>query len=1128
MPSVDRLRDRLLKKLYELFQLDQPDLDFGFYRIMHTKAQEVQEFIEDDLLKIVANEFGEISEDRKADLQAKYEEAIQIAKSYGAPDPEETEMVIKAKAKLDAAKDTMNSEADVYDHLYRFFERYYDNGDFISRRYYTRETSSKAAPFAVPYNGEEVKLHWANADQYYIKSTEHFSNFTFDLRQAQEVYDLQQDQANIQFGTKDDSPPPPRLKVHFRVVEATEGEHSNVKTNSTSKRFFILHTDNPVALNDNSELVINFEYRSDSDKTGQEKTWRKKRNSEAVESIFEHLQDMVGEGGDHGQRVAEYLRLLKTPAPIERDQNRSLLSKYINRYTARNTMDYFIHKDLGGFLRRELDFYIKNEVVHLDDIENANTPSVESYLTKIKVLRKIAGKLIEFLAQLEDFQKKLWLKKKFVVETNYCITLDRVPEEFYEKVAANDAQCEEWVKVFAIDEIQADLNNPGFSRPLTTKFLKANDKLVLDTCFFDESFKARLLASIENFDEHCDGLLIHSENYQVLNLLQERYREQVKCTYIDPPYNTSENTFLYKNTYKHASWLSMMANGLEIAPTLMPKSGILLSAIDDTEYSNLKTLLSLTFGDDNYVGTVAVEVNPAGQNIRPNVPARSHDYFHMFAKEIESINMILRALTPEEQKQYKEKDSKGFFYWDNLRRRGGNSRPIDRPKQWFPLFVEGKKARVPKMEWSDSYKKWIVREAPNDNEKQVWPIDPKGEERIWRVNPDGARCRIADREILVITKAGRQEVSLKSREPEGRKPKTLWSEPKYSATSHGTKLLLDILGPGFHFSYPKSIHLTTDSIRYWANQIALVLDYFAGSGTTGHAVINLNREDDGNRKYILVEMGDYFDTVLKPRIAKAIYSKNWKDGKPTAHNTGVSQCFKYLRLESYEDTLNNLRFEDNVQRKRAVAANSALKEDYMLHYMLDVETRESYSLLNIDAFSNPTAYALKVKKPGTDEYATQAVDLIETFNYLIGLRVLKISEPKSFQAKFTRIADPELPDSQHTKLMVDGCIQQSTDGPWWFRKVEGWVPKDTSNPNNGQQENVLIIWRRLNGDIEQDNLMLDEWFQNNRFESHEFEFDTIYVNASNNLSNLMSDDENWKVLLIEEEFMKRMWRDKIV
>jgi adenine-specific DNA-methyltransferase len=190
-------------------------------------------------------------------------------------------------------------------------------------------------------------------------------------------------------------------------------------------------------------------------------------------------------------------------------------------------MDYFIHKDLGGFLRRELDFYIKNEVMRLDDIENAEAPAVESYLAKIKVLRKIAGKLIDFLAQLEDFQKKLWLKKKFVVETNYCITLDRVPEELYEEVAANDAQCEEWIKLFAIDEIQADLHGPGFSRPLTVEFLKANNKLVLDTRFFDDAriFKAAGLlihsASIENFDEQCDGLLIHSENFQALNLLQE-------------------------------------------------------------------------------------------------------------------------------------------------------------------------------------------------------------------------------------------------------------------------------------------------------------------------------------------------------------------------------------------------------------------------------------------------------------------------------------------------------------------------------------------------------------------------------------------------------------------------------
>lgn len=1133
MPSAEQLRSRLLKKLSELFQLDQPDLDFGFYRIMHAKAQEVQDFIGTDLLKIVADAFGDADEARKAELQAAYEKAIQTAKDFGAPNPEETEPVKKAKAALDAVKDTASAEADVYDHLYRFFERYYDDGDFISRRYYTRETSGKAAPFAVPYNGEEVKLHWANADQYYIKSAEYFSNFTFDLRQAQEIRALrQQNQIGILLGAEDDSP----IKVHFRVVEATEGEHGNVKASEANKRFFILHAENPVALLETGELVVNFEYRPDPEKTGQENTWRDKRNTEAVETILKELESGILklEGGEAALGIQTpnskildslkvYLRLFKVPAPTDSDKKRPVLAKYVNQYTARNTMDYFIHKDLGGFLRRELDFYIKNEVMRLDDIENAEAPAVESYLAKIKVLRKIAGKLIDFLAQLEDFQKKLWLKKKFIIETNYCITLDRVPEELFAEVAACDAQCEEWIRLFAIDEIQADLHSPGFSRPLTVEFLKANNRLVLDTRFFDDSFKARLVASIENFDEQCDGLLIHSENFQALNLLQERYREQAKCVYIDPPYNTSENAFLYKNAYKHSSWLSMMANGLGIAPVLMPKSGVLMGAIDDTEHSNLKTLLSHTFGDDNYVGTIAAEVNPAGQNIRPNVPARSHDYFHIFAKDIEAISMILRGLTPEERKQYKEKDSKGHFYWDNLRRRGGNSRPTDRPKQWFPLFVKGKKVRVPEMKWSDSEKKWIVNEAPTVDETEVWPIDPKGEERIWRVNPDGARSRIADGEISVIDKAGRQEVSLKSREPEGKKPKTLWSESKYSATSHGTKLLLDILGSGLHFSYPKSIHLTTDAIRYWADETALVLDFFAGSGTTGHSVINLNREDEGSRKYVLVEMGGYFETTLKPRISKIIYSDSWKNGKPTERGAGISHCFKYFRLEGYEEALNNLRLDHNPQRKKAVATNPALKEDYMLRYLLDVETRGSQSLLNIDAFADPTAYTLDVKKPGTDEYAIRAVDLIETFNYLIGLRVLHTSVPQTFHATFKRITDPELPEDQHTKLVVDGRIRQDEGGPWWFRKVEGWVPKDPTNPNNGQQEKVLIVWRKLTGNIEQDNLMLDEWFQKNRISTRDFEFDTIYVNGSNNLPNLKLDNENWKVRLIEEEFMKRMW-----
>ena len=119
------------------------------------------------------------------------------------------------------------------------------------------------------------------------------------------------------------------------------------------------------------------------------------------------------------------------------------MEKHLNDFTARNTYDYFIHKDLGGFLRRELDFYIKNEIMHLDDIENESAPKVEQYLSKIRAMRKIGCKIIQFLEQLENFQKKLWLKKKFVVETNYCITVDRIPEEFYPEIMQNQAQLDE-------------------------------------------------------------------------------------------------------------------------------------------------------------------------------------------------------------------------------------------------------------------------------------------------------------------------------------------------------------------------------------------------------------------------------------------------------------------------------------------------------------------------------------------------------------------------------------------------------------------------------------------------------------------------------------------------------------
>jgi len=1178
MPTAEQLRSRLLKKLSELFQLNQPDLDFGFYRIMHSKSKEVKEFIDKDLLKIIADAFGNADESRKAELQAAYEKAIQTAKDFGAPHPEETEPVKKSKAAIDANKDTASSEADVYDHLYRFFERYYDDGDFISRRYYSRETSGKAAPFAIPYNGEELKLHWANADQYYIKSTEHFANFCFDLQQAKEILA----QKGSLFASSKNSGGP--LKVNFKVIDASEGEHGNVKASDTSKRFFIIHADNPIELTVSDELTINFQYRADSEKTGQDAAWRDKRNGEAVQLILGQLEVRSQAGNEFDNDYATFLSYLKVAAPTEKDKNRPLLAKYINQYTAKNTMDYFIHKDLGGFLRRELDFYIKNEVMRLDDIEDADIPAVESYLAKIKVIRLISGKLIDFLTQLEDFQKKLWLKKKFVVEANYCITLDRVPTELYSEIIANNQQLEEWIRLFAIDEIKADSTNPEYSNPLTHDFLIANDKLLLDTKFFTEEFKSRLLASIDNIDDQCSGLLIHSENFQALNLLERRYRETSKVVYIDPPYNTNASAIPYKNNYRHSSWGTLMADRISLLQNLMTKDSAIFVSIDKNERLSLEFALTTIFGQENAVEELIWSQNT--NDGRSPTYSTNHEYVLVYAKNkhlveqdtemfrepkpgysevmelisrfdkkyppLNTVEDALRTLYSEHKQLYKEEIESQDLEWETEKRNDPwkglyNYKHVeyrDEKGTYIPE-EEARKRRVNANLWVYRESDWTIMSSeskqsdttrnPDDPNYRYYeiihpitgkPCNPSS--RGWK----GTKYIDSEHPLRNSLESLMQDYRVAFGPDENKVPQqkrfiheveTNVCKSVFSDYSDGEKETYAMFGKVGVFLAPKHTNFVSRFIQQGGKQDSTVIDCFGGSGSTGHAVIKLNRLDKGERKYILIEMGLHFDTVLKPRILKAIYSADWQKGKPLTTDSGISHCFKYLRLESYEDALNNLEIDESQMRKKSFIGNPSLKEDYMLRYMLDVETRGSQSLLNIDGFKDPTDYTLHVKKPDSEEYTSQPLDLLETFNYLIGLRVIHIGTSQSFQAAFTRNIDPELPEDQNTKLVVDGKIQQDENGHWWFRKVEGWLPKDRSNPNNGQQEKVLIVWRKLTDDLEKDNLILDEWFNKNRISTRDFEFDTIYVNGSNNLPNLKLDEENWKVRLIEEEFMKRTW-----
>lgn len=287
--------------------------------------------------------------------------------------------------------------------------------------------------------------------------------------------------------------------------------------------------------------------------------------------------------------------------------------------------------------------------------------------------------------------------------------------------------------------------------------------------------------------------------------------------------------------------------------------------------------------------------------------------------------------------------------------------------------------------------------------------------------------------------------------------------------------------------------------------------------------MNLNREDGGFRKYLLVEMGFYFDAILRSRVQKAAYSNEWKEGKPI-NREGISHCFKYLRLESYEDTLNNLSLQTDPARDRALADNPALRQDYVLNYWLDVETQGSQSLLNVAAFRDPTAYTMCIKQPGSDVQREQRIDLIETFNWLIGLWVEHMAAPQTMEAEFKREVDPLLPKDQNTRLVCNRIkrVEPGSSGAYWFRLVEGYTLKVPGDDSSRQK--TLVVWRKLTGNPEQDNAVLQHFLMEKlAISPREHTYAVIYVNGSHTLPNPVVEGEQTKVRLIEEAFHNAMW-----
>jgi adenine-specific DNA-methyltransferase len=1040
MTAYEETLKDLVSKLKELFQMNQADLDFGIYRVMKAKHDEIDKFLTKDLLPTVKKTLEATG--KSQNKQKELDEIVNNLRNAGI-DPDTSPKVKELKALLEnGGSNSENDAKDIFSNLITFFSRYYSGGDFMSLRRYKKDTYS---PLSM--NGEEVKLHWANADQYYIKSAESFKSYAFLVSDK---------------GTE--------KRVVFELVNA-DTEKENKKELANIPRVFIIDNEQPFTLK-NNDFVINFQYVKDSKKRKQ-----KELNALALEKIKEI---------EENSEFSKLRDLLLKASAVNPKQ--SIAEKYLTDYTNKNSFDYFIHKNIAHFLQKELNHFIQNELLNLNDLL-AEPPSAldnissliekqaitnEFQIKRLIAFKSIALQIIQFLSQLENFQKRLWLKKKFIFEANYSFSLKILPdvESLVADVLENTEQHKEWEQLYSInsDELCHFLKSEGLTA-LTDKPEFAY--VHIDTKHFSKKFKYAVLSLFDNLDDSCNGLLVKSDNYQALRLLEEKYREKVKCIYIDPPYNTGGDGFLYKDAYMHSSWLSMVYDRVQKGRNFIKKDGAIFASIDEGEHPKLRQVFDETWGEENFVADM---VWAAGRKNDSRLISVSHEYMLVYAadrnylseskvewrqkkKGLDDIYKQEKKLRKEfgadyvsmskamkewyknladghsakAHKHYSVIDKKGLYYPDNISWPGGGGPKYD------VLHPDTKKpVKVPSRGWMTS--------APE--KMQSWIAD------------DLVHFGINENFVPCI------KSYLKDREFQA--PYSVFYQDGRAAT----KRLRHVMGTD-DFGYPKDETVLSESIGMVAKENELVMDYFAGSGTTAHAIINLQREDKLKRNYILVEMGEHFDTIIKPRIKKITYTDSWKDGKPTQVNKPIEHMFKYMVLESYEDVLDNVVFQKTEVQKNLLKQDDmfAARADYLLNYSLDFESKDS--VFNIKLFENP--FDAKIEVVRDNAKVVQDIDLLETFNALLGLHVLTVRESKGI-------------------LEIVGA------------KPDG--------------DKCLIIWRDV---IETANDQLDEWFKKQDYNSRDMEFDLIYVNGDNNLPNLKTGTDHWKVQLIETEFYKLMF-----
>jgi adenine-specific DNA-methyltransferase len=993
-----------------MFQFDDNELDFGIYKVLKLKQEEIERFIfgeegeQGELERIVEDalseahrqqaepfyDFMEQAPEKYApkveDVEAHYDELREYVEV--ASEADEEDRLLNA---LDAAKEGEDDlETRIYNHILRFFQRYYREGDF---GYNDRSLQSYQVeyPDEADYDGSDVLFHWKHKDSYYIKTGQGFHSVAFEIDGERIKYVVEQradDVAVAQNTNKDD-------RKHYeldRIEQVEDGQeagtwrvvfhlaeestpkaevfqrlHDTVFGDEVDYETYLFRGERPIF----TDLEGDYDEVSGGQKKGASgrQSLRLSPEKYSKRLVKNHRDVFEDLGSNDDKRIAALTEEIEQDTPESLPRRFYTFDKNLNTFYIGQDSDYFIHKHLGRFLSREKDRYVKNVI--FSDLEAVLNMQVDN--TSVVIARafdRVASRIIDFLATVEDFQKHLFLLKKKVIDTDYLVSIGKIDEvvddkdtlrDLVERIVDEPKQRQEWESTFEVeppaDPMQLVINHPT---------------LPVDTAHFDERFKDDLLAQFDDLEAEAEGLLINSENLQALRLLERTYREEVRCIYIDPPYNTGEDTFLYKDRFRHSSWLSMMEDRIGLGRKLNTEDGTIVVSTDDEEMPRLFTLLRQLYGADNELASLVWNRNRKNDATFFSV---GHEYMLVFAKSEDMLRS--KGIEFEEVKPGIEDAREAFERIKNRNDEWGEIR-----EEWRRYIEERRDPEIRKI--LSKFKKVSERGPYRDDGNINWPGEggPRYEvkhpetgkpvkqpKRGWRYSTPERFWEEYEKGNIAF---GDDETTVPGRvyylfESETQVMGSMFWSYAQTASDEFDHIFGDRV-----FDNPKHFEDIERISRYLTSEDDIVLDYFAGSGTTGHAVLRHNRDEDTtDRKFILVEMGKYFDDVLKERIRRVMYSENWTEGTPDDEVDGTQGLVKYQRLEQYEDILNNLETDLN---------GDALPDEVPLTYLYRPQEQALRTSLDLSApFDQTIEYG-----PQQEE---STLDLLETYAYLKGLPV---------------------------------------------------------------------------------------------------------------------------------------------